>query len=56
MKRKIKITDKKTGKTTEGEVTLRNTLHFEVQKTTRAHIFKNKKIYTRKKKHKNKDF
>ena len=34
------------------DITVRNELHFEVQKRTRAHIFKNKKKYTRKRKHK----
>ena len=32
---------------------LRNELHFNVQKTTRMNIFKDKTKYTRKKKHKN---
>lgn len=34
------------------EITVRNELHFETQLKTRAHIFKNKKKYTRKRKHK----
>ena len=34
------------------DITVSNELHFEVQKRTRAHIFKNKKKYTRKRKHK----
>lgn len=41
MKRKIKVT--LNGKTTEGEVEVRNTLHLEVQKKTRANVFKPKK-------------
>ncbi len=32
----------------------RNEMHFEVQRTTRAHIFRDRKKYTRKIKHKNK--
>ena len=32
----------------------RNEMHFEVQKSTRANVFRNKKKYTRKSKHKNK--
>ena len=52
MKRKIKVVDKVTGKTLEGETEIRNTLHFDVQRKTRAHIFKDRKKYTRKKKHK----
>ena len=35
------------------ESNLRNEMHFSVQLTTRAHIFRDKKKYTRKKKHKN---
>ena len=34
---------------------LRNELHFDVQRKTKAHIFKDKTKYTRKRKHKNKD-
>lgn len=55
MKRKIKLTDKTTGKIIEGETTLRNTLHFEIQKNNRAHVFKNRKAYTRKTKYKNEE-
>lgn len=54
MKRKIKVIDVN-GKETVGEVTVRNLDHFEVQKNTRAHVFKTKKgkgSYTRKTKHK----
>ena len=32
---------------------LRNEMHFDVQRRTRMHIFRNRKKYTRKKKHKN---
>lgn len=34
---------------------LRNELHFEVQKSARAHVFRDRTKYCRKKKHKNKD-
>lgn len=54
MKQKIKITDKTTGKTTEGEVKTRNEMHFEVQKNTRAVVFtpkKGKGSYKRRPKH-----
>jgi hypothetical protein len=34
---------------------LRNELHFEVQKSTRANVFRDRTKYCRKKKHKNKD-
>lgn len=47
MKKKITITIK------PEDVKVRNELHFNVQKTTRANIFKDKTKYTRKKKHKN---
>jgi len=30
-------------------------MHFEVQRTTRANVFRNRKKYTRKTKHKNKN-
>lgn len=52
MKQKIKITDKTTGKVLETEVEIRNQDHFEVQLRTRAHIFRNRKAYNRKVKHK----
>lgn len=55
MKRKIRVVDKVSGKIEEHEIEIRNLDHFEVQKRTRANIFKNKKAYTRKKKHKNKE-
>ena len=55
MKRKIKIIDKVSGKTLEKEVEIRNQDHFEVQLRTRAHIFRNRKLYNRKRKHKHKD-
>lgn len=32
---------------------LPNKMHFEVQRTTRANVFRNRKKYTRKRKHKN---
>ena len=52
MKRKVKLVDKISNKVIEQEVTIRNTMHFEVQKNTRAQIFKDKTKYTRKVKHK----
>ena len=52
MKQKIKITDKTTGKSLEGETEIRNQDHFEVQRKTRAHIFRDHKLYNRKVKHK----
>ena len=52
MKRKVKLVDKINNKVIEQEVTIRNTMHFEVQKNTRAQIFKDKTKYTRKVKHK----
>lgn len=57
MKQKIRVTFN--GKTIEGEKTIRNLDHFEIQLKTRAHTFKTKKgkgSYTRKSKHKNLDF
>lgn len=41
MKRKIKIS--LNGQTTEGEYNMRNVDHFNVQRSTRAHVFKPKK-------------
>ena len=55
MKQKIKVIDKVSGKTLEKEVEIRNQDHFEVQLKTKSHIFKNRKKYTRKLKHKKKD-
>ena len=34
---------------------LRNELHFDVQRNTRANVFRDRTKYSRKKKHKNKD-
>lgn len=51
MKRIIKIKDAN-GKTTQGEMSIRNTLHFDIQRNTHSFVFKNKKAYTRKEKHK----
>ena len=34
----------------------RNMMHFEVQKSTRANVFRDRTKYTRKTKHKNKDY
>jgi hypothetical protein len=55
MKQKIKIIDKVSGKVLEKEVEIRNQDHFNVQLKNKAHIFKNRKKYTRKLKHKKKD-
>ena len=52
MKQKIRIIDKKSGKTLEKEVNVRNQDHFEVQRQTRAHVFRDRKLYNRKVKHK----
>ena len=52
MKKKIRIIDKKSGKTFEKEVNVRNREHFETQLRTRANIFRNRKLYNRKVKHK----
>ena len=52
MKQKIKITDKTTGKSLEGETEIRNQDHFEVQRKTHAHVFHDRKLYNRKVKHK----
>lgn len=52
MKQKIKITDKTAGKSLEGETEIRNQDHFEVQRKTRAHVFRDRKLYNRKVKHK----
>lgn len=52
MKQKIKITDKTTGKSLEGETEIRNQDHFEVQCKTRTHVFRDRKLYNRKVKHK----
>lgn len=52
MKQKIKITDKTTGKSLEGETEIRNQDHFTTQLRTRANIFRDRKLYNRKVKHK----
>ena len=52
MKKKIKIIDKITGKNLEKEINVRNRDHFETQLRTRANIFRNRKLYNRKVKHK----
>lgn len=54
MKKKVRVT--LNGKTTEGEVEVRNTLHFEVQRRTRSNVFRDKTKYNRKLKHKNKEY
>ena len=53
MKRRITI--RLNGKKTSGEVELRNTLHFDVQRNTRSNTFRDRTKYTRKIKHKNRD-
>ena len=52
MKKKIRIIDKITGKTFEKEVNVRNQDHFATQLKTRANIFRDRKLYNRKVKHK----
>ena len=52
MKKKIKIIDKITRKNLEKEIEVRNLEHFETQLRTRANIFRNRKLYNRKVKHK----
>lgn len=54
MKRKIKIIDKVSGKVIEKEIEIRNQDHFEIQLKNKSHVFKNRKKYTRKLKHKKK--
>ena len=56
MKQKIRIIDKTTGKIFENEINVRNLDHFAVQLKTRANIFRNHKLYTRKVKHKKVEF
>jgi len=34
------------------DLALRNEMHFEVQRRTRANVFRNRKLYNRKRKHK----
>ena len=52
MKQKIRIIDKITEKNLEKEIEVRNLEHFITQLTTRAHVFRNRKLYNRKVKHK----
>ena len=52
MKKKIRIIDKKSGKTFEKEVNIRNQDHFATQLKTRTNIFRDRKLYNRKVKHK----
>ena len=51
MKQKIRIIDKITGKNLEKEIEVRNRDHFITQLTTRAHVFRDRKLYNRKVKH-----
>ena len=58
MRKKIKIIDNistngKTAKVIEKEVVMRNEDHFKAQLVNKAKIFRNKKLYSRKIKHKN---
>ena len=58
MRKKIKIIDNistngKTAKVIEKEVVVRNEDHFKAQLANKAKIFRNKKLYSRKIKHKN---
>lgn len=58
MRKKIKIIDNistngKTAKVIEKEVVVRNEDHFKAQLANKAKIFRNKKLYNRKIKHKN---
>ena len=52
MKQKIRIIDKTTGKIFENEIKVRNLDHFATQLKTKANIFRNRKLYNRKVKHK----
>ena len=52
MKQKIRIIDKTTGKIFENEINVRNLDHFAVQLMMKANIFRNRKLYNRKVKHK----
>lgn len=56
MKQKIRIIDKTTGKIFENEIEVRNLDHFETQLKTKANIFRNRKLYSRKVKHKKVEF
>lgn len=47
MKRKIVLKDQNGNVIKEGTITQRNTLHFEVQKKTRATVVQSKKYYKR---------
>ena len=52
MKKKIRIIDKITGKNLEKEIEVRNLDHFATQLKTRARVFRDRKLYNRKVKHK----
>ena len=58
-KSKIKYTTTPSGTTIihldPNDLTIRNEMHFNVQKNTKAQVFKDKTKYTRKRKHKNKE-
>lgn len=58
-KTKIDYTKSPNGKITlhinPNDLTIRNEMHFDVQRNTKAQVFKDKTKYTRKRKHKNKE-
>lgn len=51
-----KVNNKNVIHISQEDLTIRNEMHFSVQKTTRAQIYKDKTKYTRKRKHKNKEY
>ena len=56
MKQKIKIVDNVSGKTLQTEVVIPNKMHLDAQIRYPHIVFKNKKHYTRKAKHKSKEW
>lgn len=56
---KIKYSTSSSGKVTlhlnPNDIVVRNTMHFEIQRNTKAQVFKDKTKYTRKRKHKNQE-
>lgn len=57
--KKVNYTTSPSGKVTlhlnPNDIVVRNTMHFEIQRNTKAHVFKDKTKYTRKRKHKNQE-
>ena len=53
MKQKVKFVDEIHNKVTEKEVVIPNKMHLDAQIRYPSKVFKNKKKYTRKQKHKN---